>query len=171
MHTLEEIRAEYARLDKLCGVDTAGIDLAFSSRMTRRYGSFRYPLKPGGPPPRITIADFLREEEEDFWDTVRHEYAHAAVWLLHPGERHGHDAAWKSICQKIGCRPKSRAERSGHQAEALEARARYTVLCLGCGQETHYLRAGKVVQLFHRGRGDAVRCARCGGHDLRLFYR
>ena len=169
MHTIEEIRTEYDRLDKICGVDTSGIELAFSTRMTRRYGSFRYPLKEGGPAPRITIADFLREERVDFWDTVRHEYAHAAVWLLYPGESHGHDAVWKEICRKIGCRPQSRARLSPRQTETLEARARYTVMCVDCGRETYYLRAGKVVQMFRLGRAKELRCP-CGSQRLYLFY-
>ena len=169
MHTLEEIRAEYDRLDKLCGVDSSGIALAFSTRMTRRYGSFRYPVKPGGPPPRITIANFLRQEDEDFWDTVRHEYAHAAVWLLHPGENHGHDDLWKEMCRRVGCRPLSRGKLSPRQSETLESRARYCVACMDCGRETYYLRAGKVIQLFRWGRTEALRC-RCGSKRLHLFY-
>ena len=45
MHTLEEIRAEYDRLDRLCGVDTSGVEIVLSSRGVRRLGSFRYPAK------------------------------------------------------------------------------------------------------------------------------
>ena len=33
-------------------------------------------------------------------DTIRHEVAHALV-----GRDHGHDAAWKAMCRKVGARP------------------------------------------------------------------
>ena len=48
MHTLEEIRAEYDRLDRLCGVDTSAIEITISRRGVRRLGSFRYPAKGEG---------------------------------------------------------------------------------------------------------------------------
>ena len=89
MHSLEEIRAEYDRLDRLCGVDTSAVEIALSRRGVRRLGSFRYPAKGKAGALRITINASLLDEEEAFWDTVRHEYAHALVYLRHPGERHG----------------------------------------------------------------------------------
>ena len=41
MHSLDEIRREYDRLDKLCGVDTSGVEIEISRRPGRRLGSFR----------------------------------------------------------------------------------------------------------------------------------
>lgn len=41
-HTLEEARAEYDRLDKLCNTDTSHIDLRISHRATHRYGYCHY---------------------------------------------------------------------------------------------------------------------------------
>ena len=38
MWTLEQVRAEYRRLDRLLGIDTSGIPVRFSKRMTRQYG-------------------------------------------------------------------------------------------------------------------------------------
>ena len=51
MHSLEEIRKEYDRLDRLCGVDTSRVELKISRRPGRRLGSFRYPLRGGGTAP------------------------------------------------------------------------------------------------------------------------
>ena len=153
MHTLEEIRAEYDRLDRLCGVDTRQIRLGFSRRAARRLGSFRY--GPGGL--SILIADRLRGTDAAFWDTVRHEYAHAVVHLRHPNERHGHDAVWRAVCREVGCAPERLAQ------DVPPVAARYLIRCLGCGQESRYLRAGKAVQLVRSGRPDALRCTVCGG--------
>ena len=171
MHTVKEIRAEYDRLDRLCGVDTSGIEIALSDRSVRRLGSFRPAVPERGLPARIMIAAALLGEEEPFWDTVRHEYAHAAVWLLHPGERHGHDAVWKAVCRKIGCTPKSCAPADEQSEMARMQRARYKVRCVCCGAETYYLRAGKIVQMMERGYRRSIRCGKCGSNDLELYER
>ncbi len=169
MHSLEEIRAEYDRLDALCGVDSRGIELRISRRMTQRLGSFRYPGGDRGP--QIAISALLLTEDEAFWDTVRHEYAHALLWLRHPRERHGHDEVWKAACREVGCAPKSRAPVSESQRACREERAKYILRCESCGQETSYLRAGKIVNLVQSGRSDRVRCRRCGGKCFSLRER
>lgn len=166
MHTIDEIRAEYDRLDALCGVDSRGIELVISRRMTQRLGAFRYPG--GGRGPQIAISALLLTEDEAFWDTVRHEYAHALLWLRHPRERHGHDELWKAACREVGCEAKSRAPMSETQRARRAERAKYILRCELCGQETSYLRAGKIVTLVKSGRGDRIRCRRCGGQRFSL---
>ena len=82
MYSIEDIRKEYDRLDSLCGVDTS-----------RKY----YPTC-------IMITDFILTLEEEFWDIIRHEYAHALV-TLRDGIQHGHDNVWKQACLEVGCPP------------------------------------------------------------------
>lgn len=171
MHTLEEIRAEYRRLDTLCGADTSAIPVVLSTRMVKRLGSFRYPLNDRGAPPQITISAAVLAEDALFWNTIRHEYAHAVVWLRHPGEQHGHDALWRSVCQVIGCAPKATVPASGGQMALRKARARYTVRCKHCGQETFYLRKGRIVELLEAGESNRVRCRACGSHAFDLFAK
>lgn len=169
MHTVEEIRREYDRLDALCGVDTSDFEIVISARSVRRLGSFRPPVS--GKRARVMISAALLEDDMAFWDTVRHEYAHAAVWLLHPGERHGHDTVWKAMCRKVGCTPKSTAPVSETDAELRRQRAKYLVRCESCGAETYYLRAGKIVKLMERGCRRRLHCARCGSNELALYER
>ncbi len=140
MHSLDEIRREYDRLDKLCGVDTSSVEIEISRRPGRRLGSFRYPLKEGAAPLRIIISASLLEQDEQFWDTIRHEYAHAAVYLRHPGERHGHDRTWKELCRQLGCSPERLAPESRAQQERTEETAKYRVHCNGCGRASNYFR-------------------------------
>ena len=78
MHTLQEVRAEYDRLDRLIGIDTRMIELKISRRAVRQLGSFRSPARGKGEL-RITLSALILGDDEQFWDTVRHEYAHAAV--------------------------------------------------------------------------------------------
>lgn len=169
MHTVEEIRREYDRLDRLCGVDTSDVAIELSSRSVRRLGSFRPPVS--GKPARIMISASLLDADEPFWDTVRHEYAHAAVWFLYPGERHGHDAVWKAMCRVVGCTPKSAAPADEESAALRRQRAKYCVRCNACGAETYYLRAGKIVKLMQRRYRRDVCCGRCGSNDLSLCVR
>ena len=171
MHTIEDIRAEYDRLDAILGIDTSEVQLAISRRSVKRLGSCRYPAPGSGAPMKITISALVLDDEAQFRDTVRHEYAHAAVYLLHPGERHGHDAVWKGVCRRIGCAPRSLAPAGEDVERARRERARYMVRCNGCGAETYYLRAGKIVSLMERGYRKRIRCTRCGGNDLFLYER
>lgn len=171
MHTVEEIRAEYDRLDRLCGVDTSEIEIVLSRRAVRRLGSFRYPAPGSDAPLRITISSAILEDDEQFWDTVRHEYAHAAVYLTHPGERHGHDEVWKAMCRRIGCTPKGTAPAGEELADLRRRQAKYLVRCGRCGAETYYLRAGKIVKLMERGYRRRIRCGRCGANELMLYER
>ena len=157
-----EIRAEYDRLDALCGVDTRGISLKISSRAKKRLGSFQ-----AGTNPCITLSAFVLEDDALVWDTARHEYAHALVWLRHPGERHAHDALWKAACREVGCTPRATLPCKDSAAQRA-AHAQWCLRCLGCGQETYYLRTGKIVQLVRTGHSRRVSCLRCGGHRFSL---
>ncbi len=174
MHTTEEIRAEYDRLDRLLGVDTSEIEIVISPRGVKRLGSFRSPGESVPPlfakPLRISVSAAVMEDDDLFWDTIRHEYAHAVVYLTHPGERHGHDAVWKAVCRLVGCTPKSTTAVSDEQKQAWEAGAKYRVHCESCGADSYYHRAGKIVQFLMRGEGKRVRC-RCGSHELTLYLR
>lgn len=170
MHTLQEVRAEYDRLDRLVGIDTRGIELKISKRAVRQLGSFRSP-KRGTGPLRITLSYLILDDDEQFWDTVRHEYAHAAVYLLHPGENHGHDRVWRDMCRLVGCDPKRLAPEQGRAAELRKAQAKYIIRCKNCGAESRYVRRGKAVDLLLRGRGRMLRCRKCGQNSFVLLVR
>ena len=171
MHSLEEIRKEYDRLDRLCGVDTSRVELKISRRPGRRLGSFRYPLRGGGTPLRISISASVLEQEEQFWDTIRHEYAHAAVYLQHPGERHGHDRLWQDMSRRLGCSPERLAPQSEESLERTREQAKYRVHCKGCGRDSYYFREGKVIKALRRGGRGRVRCGLCGGSSFELYIR
>lgn len=70
MHSLDEIRREYERLDRLCGVDTSGVEIGISNRTGRRLGSFRYPMKAGAAPLRIVINSALLEQDVKCYNKV-----------------------------------------------------------------------------------------------------
>ena len=170
MHTLDEVRREYDRLDRLVGVDTSKIELKISRRAVRQLGSFRSPTRGAGKL-RITLSALILDDDEQFWDTVRHEYAHAAVYLLHPGEKHGHDRVWRDMCRLVGCSPKRLAPEKGRAAELRQAQARFIIRCRTCGAESRYIRRGKAVELMLRGRDRSLRCRNCGQSSFVLLVR
>lgn len=165
MHTIEDIKEEYRRLDAITGLDTSHIPIVISTRLTRRYGYCQY-CKQGKQslPLKIVIAAFLLEEDAPFWDTIRHEYAHAAA-LLRTGVSHGHDALWKGICQEVGAAPvRCAPECTSHQQ--LHP-ARYIIRCCQCGAIYERTRRSSFVKAVERGNRQRryYRC-KCGSRKF-----
>lgn len=163
MHTVQEIREEYDRLDRVMGIDTSGIEIYFSPRAVYQYGCCRYEKKGRTlRPVKILIASFLKTEEAPFWDTVRHEYAHAAAAIL-TGKNHGHDRIWAAVCQKIGVDATRLAQSCGGQIEKKEQSIRYRIRCVSCGKEYPRSRKSLFVDavLSHPGKEIDYRCC-CG---------
>lgn len=105
---ISAVRAEYRRLDAVCGVDSSACAIRLSSRMKRRLGSFS--VIPQGLLRKrleIAISERIAGDSELFTDVIRHEYAHLLVYLRHPRERHGHDAVWKAAAREVGCIPRA----------------------------------------------------------------
>lgn len=174
-HTLEDVRAEYNRLDDLCMVDTSFIDLRVSTRATRRYGYCHYKSRAnfgaGGyifVPDYICITDFILDCEEQFWNTIRHEYAHALV-MLRDGKSHHHDSVWKAACLEVGCNPERVAKNQEAEQKSVERRKtqiRYIVHCRDCGRQWAYIRRGSVVKAL---KAKKVCTCLCGGHNISLY--
>ncbi|MBQ9648107.1 MAG: SprT-like domain-containing protein [Oscillospiraceae bacterium] len=167
-HTLDDIRREYDRLDTLCGVDTRAVALRVSTRASKRLGSCKYV---GNAVECVTISDFVMAAADDvFYDTIRHEYAHALVKLRRPREKHGHDAVWKAACREVGCAPERCCDPSllpnagNRRAEAYHYRLR----CLGCGASWDYKRKAKVLRLVERGASRYCTCPHCKGHRFAI---
>ena len=166
-HTLDDVRREYDRLDALCGVDTTPVALRISKRAAKRLGSCKYV---GSAVESITISDFVLDAaDEVFYDTIRHEYAHALVKLRFPREKHGHDALWKAACREVGCRPERCTDAPlPAQAARREERVRYRLACLSCGAHWDYLRRSRTIKLVAAGYGRACTCPHCGAHRFRV---
>ena len=163
-HTLEDIRREYDRLDALCGVDTGAVALRVSTRAARRLGSCKCV---GERVESVTISAFVMDAPDAvFYDTIRHEYAHALVKLRRPRERHGHDAVWKAACLEVGCPPERCCDPSLVPAPPARRQEpyRYRLRCLGCGASWEYKRLTKAFRLVERGGSRLCVCPHCRGH-------
>ena len=180
-YSIDDIRREYDRLDKLLGIDTRNITLSVSSRCVRRYGVCRYDKD--RIPKEICITDFIMECEDSFWDVIRHEYAHALVRIRYPKEKHGHDRVFKAACIEVGCRPercsddeeaaqyvkerrKTRAENRKSSYGRTESFYRYLVGCDYCGHEWKYKSKGKVVKIAFGDLDGKLTCPHCKCNDF-----
>lgn len=169
---LEEISALYRALDRALEIDTGSVRLTLSTRMVRQYGVCCFRAE---KPVEIRLAAFLLDEPEQLRQTALHEYAHAAAALL-SGKRHGHDALWKALCVRVGCRPERlsqpcpAAKRRAQEYQSARAGApRYLVTCTGCGAVSRYTRRGKVVQALEMRPGmTGCICKRCGTRHFTL---
>lgn len=167
MFTTDEIRAEYAELDKKCGVDTSGIPIKISTRSVRRRGYCRFGRN--GVIKYISFSDFIFDEApESFWNTVRHEYAHVLVKIRHPMENHGHDAVWKAACAEVGCTGARCTPTTPEQKKRQMEKTKYTITCGGCGRTWNYSRKTKLIQKLQTGASHSYHCGLCGSKDFQL---
>ena len=169
-YTIEDIRTEYERLDHLCNLDTSTIEIRLNNAK-KRLGCFSVERKDPSvflslfsrPRLTITISRAVMTDDKLFYDTIRHEYAHAVVYLRHPYERHAHDAVWKAVCREVGCTPRATVKDSVY-SDRMRQKSNYTVECRKCGAASYYQRAGKIVKALQLNpdRTD-IRCRKCGG--------
>ena len=167
-YTIEDIRREYDRLDAITGVDTRRVDIRVSKRMTRKLGEFS--VKGGLLSRKLEIVISSRCMDDDglFYEVIRHEYAHAAVHIKRPLERHVHDAVWKDMCRLVGCRPRATVKLD----EAYKPKPRpykYEVVCRKCGASGKYKTMSTVVQIATGKRWGNVTCRKCGGHRFDVY--
>ncbi|MBO4818836.1 MAG: SprT-like domain-containing protein [Firmicutes bacterium] len=164
----EDIRKEYDRLDRITGVDTSKIAIRISSRMTRKLGEFRKSGSLLRIKREIAISSRCLDDEDLFYEVIRHEYAHAVVDLRHPLERHVHDEVWKSVCRQIGCRPKATIKLD-EKYKANSRPYKYEIVCKKCGASGKYKTMSKAVQ-YAIGKGfGRLTCRKCGGHSFDVY--
>jgi len=164
-HSLEEVRAEYRRLDRLCGISTEHIALRMSTRAQRRLGCFSYGQN---KQPEIMISQRALTHDALFLDTIRHEYAHAAAYIRDGNHPHKHDAYWKAICREVGCNPRATTRPSAQSSAGVPLKAKYMITCRNCGAVSYYLREGKYVALLKSTKRNKLICSRCGSNSLTL---
>lgn len=165
--SVDHIVAEYRRLDQKCNVHLCDVPIKITNAVRRCGSCLTSSKNVEAPVRRITIASFvLDSSEEEFLDTIRHEYAHALVAVRYPGERHCHDAVWKAACLEVGCNPARCAKATQQTMLRYQKNVKYVVRCNCCGQTWRYLRAGKTVSLLQKG--ERLICPLCNGDDFSL---
>lgn len=168
MFTLEDVRREYHRLDEICRVDTSRIPVRISKRAIKRRGCCACS---GLTVKEIRLSSFIFSEPEGlFYNTVRHEYAHAVVKLRHPMERHGHDEVWKAACLEVGCNPNRLTHVPAEVLSQREDKSKYLMTCKTCGAQWKFYRKTRLIQNMLAGNAKAV-CPHCRQTDFELTLR
>lgn len=166
---IEDIRREYDRLDIITGVDTRRISLRISGRMTRKLGQFSVSGGLFKQNLEIVISKRCLNDEDLFYEVIRHEYAHAVVHLRRPLERHVHDKVWKDVCREIGCRPRATIK-LGDSYTQKQRPYKYEVVCKRCGASSKYKTMSKIVKIALKPSIlSTLSCRRCGGHQFDVF--
>jgi len=161
MFTLVDVRNEFDRLDKQFGIDTTGIDIVISTRGIVRRAAVVYEKR---VPVLVRISSYMFEENEDvFFNTVRHEYAHILTGLRYPREDHGHDGVWKEACVEVGCRPNRISAHTDVSKKHTRERAKYIVCCPKCGIEWERYRLSKMITSIRDQANHGYRCSKCNG--------
>jgi predicted SprT family Zn-dependent metalloprotease len=98
----------------------------------------------------LSVHFIERNGPDAILDTLLHEIAHALV-----GPGHGHDAAWKEMCLRVGARPVAcrRAEMPA---------GRWQATCGGCGKLIHRYRRPKRLRGWY--------CVACGEERGQLAW-
>lgn len=174
MFTVEDIRKEYDRLDKMLGVDTKGIKLSISGRLSSKLGYFQVKnLKKflgivSGCELCITIAKGICEDETQFYDTIRHEYAHAVVFLKTGELKHGHDRLWKNVCRQVGCEAKAKS--AVKSTDTIKKLYKYELRCKSCGAKYYYKKKCSTVKIaLGEFKGPRISCSSCRGQSFNVF--
>lgn len=159
---LDDIRREFARLDAITSIDTSHIPIVISTQAKLQRGCCVY-AKRGVKAVRFS-AFIFNDQAEDFFNTVRHEYAHALVKLRYPKEQHGHDAVWKRACMEIGC-PPTRCSQIPQERDGHPQNYKYCLSCDTCHAKWNYFRSTERIRAIQNGEQRYI-CPFCGG---RLF--
>lgn len=164
MRTITDIRNEYKRLDKEFGYNIANqYRLKVSKRLTKTRGycktDFKHLTK------EIQIADFvMNEPDETFYNTIRHEYAHAMAYEKY-GAGVGHDERWVALAKMIGCNGERYAKATKEQIDKMETRVNYIVECKHCGRQFKYMRMNNTIRMAYLG---DCRCP-CGCDEFEVY--
>lgn len=85
MYNLQDIANEYHRLDQIFNIDTSDIDLVHFTGVSQ----CGYCCVKNGRPIKIGINDLVFEcPENEFYDVIRHEYAHAVDAVKYKNRGH-----------------------------------------------------------------------------------
>lgn len=171
MFTISEIKAEYKRLDELTGMNISStIPVEISSRCKRTRGRYEWIMNNFTEEVRaekIVIAKFvLMEGADTFYNTIRHEYAHAMSTRKYGKEGAGHSYLWKECCSIVGCSGERFAKATEQQMEAVKNHVEYKISCSGCGRVWTYRKKGRVVKAFMNG--GTLTCPFCKGNNFSM---
>lgn len=174
MYTINDIIKEFKRLDMITGANISTYPVRISKRCVYKMGSFKFQHRTQQGEIitfnySFTFADFiLKENSAIFYDTVRHEYAHALTLYLYNDVKIGHGTLWVKCCKIVDCKPRAttifagEAQEQRIQKHEMKKRKVYKVTCDTCGTEWRYKKKSNIVKCLLNERLGSFRCPHCG---------
>ena len=145
-YTVEELTSICEKIANDNGAELI-CPVKINGRLTKTHGRVIYKnIDDNVVPSAIEFSKRLIEtaSEESIQEVVKHEMCHYLV-TLETKETHGHDRAFKLMCERIGATFNSATANVKYIIPTSEA-YKYTVTCSSCGHKGYYSRAGKVVK-------------------------
>ena len=141
---------EMKRLDEISGLPISQTPVRISKRMKTSYGNCTIQCRNG----KWSVKEFAfaarmleKGTPEHIIETVRHEYAHAYVTLVHNRNCH-HNYAWQAAALRFGSNGKA-TETYDEVGTGREA-YKYIVTCDHCGAASRYQRKSKIVKALEK---------------------
>ncbi len=158
MWTVERITDYCKEISESMG-DTFDCPVAINGRFTRTLGRVKYQKIRGHY--QILVLEIAKSllatcDDESIKQVIMHEWAHYYL-IKTTDEDHGHDAAFKRICHKIGC-TNDGCETEVNRIASTEKMWKYEVTCDYCNEAVaHYAK-----RTFALENIDLYLCPKCG---------
>lgn len=122
MYSIETIKTEYQRLDAITGQDIAKtIPIEIVERELTTRGAYQFRLIEGIDvlTEKIVFNSFvMNEDAETFYNTIRHEYAHAFATRKYLRDV-DHGKEWQECAKIVGANPEAHANFTKSQKKAI----------------------------------------------------
>ena len=146
---LREAEQLAIRLMSKYHLDDYGWKFVWDVKPRNRWGQARYGRREIG----LSVIPSRARSVAEVEDTIRHEIAHALVWIW-TGVDHDHDKVWKKMAVQVGANPKATASTSA------AIRTKYEATCKNCGEP---YRRSKMTEAATRGIACSTCCKRHNG--------
>ena len=148
--TIQELTKTCSKVFNMVGLnfEDYNIEVGINGRLTKTLGRCMYIKRVDEIKPyRIEFSKQFLETSTPtcILDVIKHECAHA-IATIKTGEKHGHDAYFKSVCAKVGT-TNDGVTTDAERTVADDKIFKYFVICENCGKVCgKYHKAGKVIQ-------------------------
>lgn len=184
MFTISDIKTEFERLDKITGANIAQYPIRISRKCIYKRGSFKYNYKTQDNQlvfynKKFMFADFvLADTQENFINTVRHEYAHALALYIYKCNNINHGEKWVKCCHIVNCIPSATTNKTcSEQLERIKRhnnkkRIQYKVSCTNCDKSWIYKKKNNLIKSILGNYDGIFSCPYCNNtHFTFITYR
>ena len=146
MYTLEKIKEQCEEICNQLGVEL-DVPVTFNKRLTLTLGRVINGHRDGAYNPvavEFSPSFVATSTDDTIYSVIQHEMVHYYITKT-THEHHGHDALFKQVCARIGCKNDGCATKV-ESTVSKDLIYKYTVFCPNCGPLAYYRKFGKTLQ-------------------------